>query len=120
MGTLYSAAPVALVAGSLKPGLKGHNPIEPAKLGSAILTGPHVESFQEAYDALFQVGGARLVEGPARIAAAVVEVWRDQDLRERMVGAAGELAGAGGPALAATLEALCALLAPSSSAHARA
>ena len=37
--------PVALVAGSLLPALKGHNPIEPAKLGAPMITGPYVESF---------------------------------------------------------------------------
>jgi 3-deoxy-D-manno-octulosonic-acid transferase len=106
MGTLYAAAPIALVAGSLRPELKGHNPMEPAKIGSAVLTGPHVESFDEAFEALFRAGGARVVEGAARIAAAVVELWQDEPARQRLVTAAGEVAGEAGPALAATLEAL--------------
>jgi 3-deoxy-D-manno-octulosonic-acid transferase len=45
LGTLYDLAPVSLVAGSRCRSL-GYNPIEPARLGSAIIT-THVESFQE-------------------------------------------------------------------------
>ncbi|MFZ4120791.1 MAG: 3-deoxy-D-manno-octulosonic acid transferase [Caulobacterales bacterium] len=112
MGTLYAAAPVALVAGSLRPELKGHNPMEPAKIGAAILSGPHVESFDEAFEALLQAGGARIVEGPARIAATVDELWRDEPARQRLTQAAGEIAGAAGPALAATIDALEGLLGP--------
>ena len=41
--------------------LKGHNPIEPAKLGAAILTGPNVESFHDVFDALFAAQGAMIV-----------------------------------------------------------
>ena len=118
MGTLYAAAPVALVAGSLRPELKGHNPMEPAKIGAAILTGPHVESFDEAYEALFRAGGARVVDGAARIAAAVVELWQDEEACQRLVTAAGEVAGEAGPALAATLDALQSL--KPEAAHARA
>jgi 3-deoxy-D-manno-octulosonic-acid transferase len=110
MGTLYAAAPVALVCGSLRPELKGHNPMEPAKLGSAILTGPHVESFWEAYEALFGAGGARKVEGPAAIAQAVTHLWGDAIDRDRLKTAAGRIAGEAGPALAATLDALDAAL----------
>ncbi|MBU6406155.1 MAG: 3-deoxy-D-manno-octulosonic acid transferase [Alphaproteobacteria bacterium] len=106
MGALYAVASVALVAGSLRPELKGHNPMEPAKIGAAVLTGPYVESFEEAYEALFRAGGARVVDGAARIASAVVELWRDEPARQRLVAAAGEVAGEAGPALAATLEAL--------------
>ena len=69
LGTLYDLAPVSLVAGSLLPHLKGHNPIEPAKLGSAILTGPYVESFQDLFrGAMIAAGGAVVVTDAATIA----------------------------------------------------
>jgi 3-deoxy-D-manno-octulosonic-acid transferase len=60
LGVFYRLARVALVGGSLVPH-GGQNPIEPAKLGCAILHGPHTRNFAEVYAALDGAGGARLV-----------------------------------------------------------
>lgn len=111
LGMFYKLAPVSVVCGSLQPGLRGHNPIEPAKLGSAIITGPHVESFSDLYDALAQVGGVVTVETPQDLEAAVARLWADEAERVRLTEAAAKTADAGAPALAATLDALAARLA---------
>jgi 3-deoxy-D-manno-octulosonic-acid transferase len=110
LGLFYCAAPVALVAGSLQPGLRGHNPIEPAKLGSAILYGPFVDSFADIYDALGAAGAARRVDTPADLESAVRTLWADPGARSRLVAAAHRVADGGAPALAATLDALTAKL----------
>jgi 3-deoxy-D-manno-octulosonic-acid transferase len=60
LGLLYRAAPVALVGGTLAP-IGGHSPIEPAKLGVAVLHGPHVDKAQEEFDMLDAAGGALAV-----------------------------------------------------------
>lgn len=114
LGLLYRVAPVCLVAGSLLPVLKGHNPIEPAKIGSAILTGPHVESFQDVFDALFAAGGARRVNDAVTLAAAIAVLWRDAAARETQVNAARMFAAQGAEAFEATV----AKLAEMSAAHA--
>ena len=44
MGLFYRLSPIVLMGGSLVP-IGGQNPIEPAKLGAAILHGPHVHNF---------------------------------------------------------------------------
>jgi 3-deoxy-D-manno-octulosonic-acid transferase len=88
LGLFYDLAPVALVAGSLLPHLKGHNPIEPAKLGAAILTGPYVESFQDVFDVLLAGGGAVCVKDAQSLADAVSALWRDGAARERQLAAA--------------------------------
>ncbi|MBS0386000.1 MAG: 3-deoxy-D-manno-octulosonic acid transferase [Proteobacteria bacterium] len=103
LGVLYSAAPIALVAGSLLPALKGHNPIEPAKIGSAILTGPYVESFQDVFDALIAARGAQRVADASTLAKAVASLWRDAAAREAQVNAARVFADQGADALEATL-----------------
>lgn len=60
MGLVYSLAPVAFMGGSLvRHG--GQNPIEPAKLSTAILHGPHIGNFAEVYSAMHAAGGAELV-----------------------------------------------------------
>ena len=112
LGLFYDLAPVALVAGSLLPHLKGHNPIEPAKLGAAILTGAHVESFQDLFDALSAAGGATSVDTPSSIAAAVKVLWRDDPSRTEQLEAARRVAAQGADAFTHTLTSLAALLPP--------
>ncbi|MFC3169843.1 3-deoxy-D-manno-octulosonic acid transferase [Paracoccus fontiphilus] len=57
----YEAAGLCLVGGSLTD-RGGHTPWEPAAHGSAILHGPHVGNFTDAYAALDAAGGARRVD----------------------------------------------------------
>ena len=110
LGLLYESAPVALVAGSLLPTVKGHNPIEPAKLGAAIITGPNVESFQDVFDALIAARGASVVTDADSLAAEVARLWSDAHARDRQTNAARGVAAHGAQAFADTLDALCALL----------
>ncbi len=110
LGLFYDAAPVALVAGSLLPHLKGHNPIEPAKLGATIVTGPHVESFQDLFDALFATGGALKVESAEELATAVLRLWRDDAARAKQVEAARTVTAQGAEAFAETIRQLQVLL----------
>src|SRR5262249_37432065 len=57
LGLIYRLAPIVFVGGLLaSPG--GQNPIEPVKLGAAILHGPDVWNFCEAYAALDEARGA--------------------------------------------------------------
>lgn len=110
LGMLYELAPVALVAGSLLPHLKGHNPVEPAKLGSAMITGPHVESFQDLFDELSAAGGAVTVSTADELAQAVVRLWSDEGGRSRQVEAARAIIAKGADASEQTLATLQALL----------
>ena len=49
LGLWYRLADLALVAGSLVPGIGGHNPLEPARLDCPIVSGPHIENWLTAY-----------------------------------------------------------------------
>jgi 3-deoxy-D-manno-octulosonic-acid transferase len=57
----YGVADVAFVGGSLRP-YGGHNPLEPAACGAALVMGPHHASQGDAVRAL-QAAGALLVAG---------------------------------------------------------
>src|SRR5262249_52422776 len=57
LGLIYRLAPIVFMGGSLVPH-GGQNPIEAAKLGAAILHGPHVTNFAEIYAALDDAQGA--------------------------------------------------------------
>ncbi|MEM6897689.1 MAG: 3-deoxy-D-manno-octulosonic acid transferase [Pseudomonadota bacterium] len=48
LGSLYASAPIVFLGGSLTP-VGGHNPYEPAHAGAAIISGPHVENFKDAF-----------------------------------------------------------------------
>ncbi len=70
LGIWYRIAPVSFVGGSLVA-VGGHNPFEPALLGSAILHGPFVRNFAEAYARLTAAGAAVRVRDEGELARAL-------------------------------------------------
>jgi 3-deoxy-D-manno-octulosonic-acid transferase len=110
MGLLYSLTPVAFVAGSLLPHLKGHNPIEPAKLDTAVMTGPHFESFEDIFTALFDVGGTLILRTADEIVTSVEALWSSEFVHRRMCEAARRVVDKGAHALDGTSTALLDLL----------
>lgn len=110
LGLFYALAPVALVGGSLQPALRGHNPVEPAQLDCAVLSGPHVDSFADTYADLLAAGGARTVRDAGDLAAAVDALWRDGAARTAQTRAAADVIAQSGGALEKTVAALDALL----------
>jgi 3-deoxy-D-manno-octulosonic-acid transferase len=73
LGLFYRLTPLVFMGGSLVPH-GGQNPIEPAKLGAAILHGPHVHNFTDVYAALGRAGGARPVGDGEGLAEALGEL----------------------------------------------
>lgn len=71
MGLWFRLCPTTLVGGSFGS-TEGHNPWEPAALGSAILHGPRIANFAADFAALHQAGAARPVQ-PESLAAALTE-----------------------------------------------
>lgn len=70
MALWYALAGVTFVGGSLVE-KGGHTPYEPATQGSALLHGPHVANFADAYAELDAAGAARQVTGADTLAAAL-------------------------------------------------
>ncbi|WP_316861561.1 3-deoxy-D-manno-octulosonic acid transferase [uncultured Cohaesibacter sp.] len=89
LGLFYRLSRVAFLGGSLvRHG--GQNPIEPARLGCAILHGPNVSNFSEIYRALDQSGGGESVNSErdltnilARLFASPAEIDRRAELARR-------------------------------------
>ena len=106
LGLWYRLCPVSLVGGSLVP-IGGHNPFEPAALGSAIVHGPHISNFAEAYRQLHSAGAAVEVQGAVDLAAAISDLLRP-DRAAVMATAAWDLSSAG----AGTLDRVLSLLTP--------
>lgn len=72
LGLWYRLAPIAFVGGSLAP-IGGHNPMEPARLDTAILIGPHIEAFAAECAHLQEADGLEIVDAPRALAQRIVE-----------------------------------------------
>lgn len=79
----YAAADVVFVGGSLVR-VGGHNLLEPAALGRAILTGPHQFNAAEAASMLTSREGVVIVHDSAELATQVAELLSDPEARAAM------------------------------------
>ncbi len=87
LGLFYRLAPVVFMGGSLiKHG--GQNPIEPAKLDSAILHGPNVHNFASIYSELNRQRGAATVSDSRSLAKSLMRLLEDPSLVRAMAKAA--------------------------------
>jgi 3-deoxy-D-manno-octulosonic-acid transferase len=75
LGIFFRAASFAFIGNSLV-GFGGHNVIEPAMLGCAVIAGPHLENFSEAAAILRNADGISEVTDAATLAAAVANWLR--------------------------------------------
>lgn len=53
LGLFFRLADVVVMGGSFLPGIGGHNPLEPARIGRPIVTGPHAFNAADVYAAMF-------------------------------------------------------------------
>ncbi|MGD9539447.1 3-deoxy-D-manno-octulosonic acid transferase [Methylocystis sp.] len=89
LGLVFRSVGVVLMGKSLLPG-GGQNPIEPAKLGCAILHGPHVENFSEVYNELAAAKAAARVSDAASVARAAHYLLTEPARMRKMGRAAAE------------------------------
>lgn len=105
LGLLYRLAPAVFVGRSLAGQEGGQNPLEPARLGCAIATGPATANFADAVARLQEAGGLTVVPD-----AAALRTWVDAMLRNpaacRAAGEAAQHAASGETALPGRIAAL--------------
>lgn len=89
LGLFFRLSPIVFMGGSLIPH-GGQNPIEPAKLGAALLHGPHVHNFAEVYAILGEAGGAISILEPDLLTDAVGNLLDHPAEIRRMAQVAGE------------------------------
>jgi 3-deoxy-D-manno-octulosonic-acid transferase len=66
LGLFFRMSDVTVMGGGFAAGVGGHNPLEPARLGCAIVTGPQVFNAAELYGEMFAEGAAiRAADGAA-------------------------------------------------------
>jgi 3-deoxy-D-manno-octulosonic-acid transferase len=115
LGLWFRAADLVFLGKSLAasgPQAGGHNPLEPARLGAALLFGPGMDSFAEIAADLLAAGAARRVAGAADLAAHLDTLLGDGQLRRDMGGRARRYAEGGETIADAVMTALEPLLVP--------
>ena len=80
LGLFYRLADVAVIGGSLLPGLSGHNPLEAARLGRPLITGPHVEAFAEIYAELLAARAVLIAKDPSELETALKALVQEDGL----------------------------------------
>ena len=98
----YACADVAFVGGSLQP-VGGHNLLEPAAVGTAIVTGPYLHNFSDIAEQFIHVGALRIGADVAAVAADIDALLDDGVERARMTIAGRTLVDQGGGALLRTM-----------------
>ena len=83
MGLYYRLSEICCVGRSLG-GTGGQNPLEPALLGTATLSGTNVQNFRDAYKALLEGGGAKLAADEAMLAEQVKFLLEHPTQRKEM------------------------------------
>ncbi len=108
LASLYELADVAFVGGSLVP-RGGHNIIEPAQHGVAIVVGPHTENFRDIVT-LFQRRDAVRVAGVSDLPLVLMQLLADESERKKLGARAAQTVKSQMGATERTLTALRALL----------
>jgi 3-deoxy-D-manno-octulosonic-acid transferase len=101
----YACADVAFVGGSLQD-IGGHNLLEPAAVGTAIVSGPHLHNFSDIAAQLEPAGALRIGIDAAAVGDHVAALLEDADARARMASAARALVEQGRGTLQRTLAAI--------------
>ncbi len=110
MGLWMRLAPVAVMGGSFSLPGGGHNPIEPASLGVAVVTGPLTHNCEVDYARLAAAGGAMRISGTQELTLAVSLLLAEGGAEAKRMGAAArDSAMESRGAMAATLRAIGAL-----------
>lgn len=108
LGAFYSIASAVVMGGSFVEGVGGHNPLEAARLGAAIVTGPHVFNAREIYAEMLAEAAAIEAADDAALARHIRGLLANPVIARRM----GEAANAYAARQGAALDAAMALIEP--------
>jgi 3-deoxy-D-manno-octulosonic-acid transferase len=112
LGLFLRLSQLAIVGGGFLPGIGGHNPLEPARLGVGGISGPHVHNFADIYAEMDRAGAARIAADEAALAETLSELWREPQRIADMGAAALTYAGDQGAQLDVAMELIRPLLPP--------
>jgi 3-deoxy-D-manno-octulosonic-acid transferase len=103
MGLFLRLADVAVMGGSFGRGVGGHNPLEPARVGVGVISGPDIANFASIYAEMVEAGGGLVVQDDQGLARALSQVLGDRARLEASNRAAAAFAAQQGDLLASAL-----------------
>ena len=109
LGLWYRLAPIVFVGKSLV-GTGGQNPLEPARLGCALIFGPSMSNFEQISEELLSCGAARRIADQEGLVTALTDLLGQPDVMDEMARAGLNYGATGGKALARTMVQLDPLL----------
>lgn len=109
--SFYACAQVAFVGGSLQP-IGGHNLLEPAAMGTATVTGPHLHNFAEISRRMLEAGALRVGQNAQEVGEHLQQLLGDAQAREDMASIGCALVSNGRGALQRTIALVEPLLPP--------
>ncbi len=109
LGRLFGVASAVFVGGSLVPA-GGHNLIEPAAAGRAIVVGPHMENFADVTREFLSRGAALQVRDAQELEETLAGLMQDDQRRTRLGDAARAIVDANRGATRRTLDVVAKLL----------
>jgi 3-deoxy-D-manno-octulosonic-acid transferase len=103
LGAFYAAADAVVMAGSFVTGIGGHNPLEAARLGCAIVTGPHVFNAADIYAGMLADCAVIEAADGGALARHLRGLLANPAIARRIGEAAQDFAGRQGAALVAAM-----------------
>jgi len=104
LGVFYRLSPIAVMGGSFVPH-GGQNPLEPARIGVPVLSGPHVGNFKDIFRMLINAGGAEILASHRELGTRLAELLGNPEAMAARGTAAMRAAGRREP-LICTMDAL--------------
>ena len=87
LGLFYRLCPTVLIGKSVI-GQGGQNPLEPARLGCALMMGPNMENFKLIANALTDAGACLTVADETALGDTLIRLLNDPDERQKLAAAA--------------------------------
>ena len=95
LGLFYRLADVVVMGGSFFEGMTGHNPLEPARLGKAVISGPNIDAFADVYAELVADRAALIARDEPELARGLAALLAEPALA-RALGERSQAIGARG------------------------
>lgn len=83
LGLFFRLSDIVFMGGSFVP-RGGHNPLEPARLHCALLTGPYVHNFTEMFEELEIAGALMRLTEPEELGESVIELLKNATKRKEL------------------------------------
>lgn len=110
LGAFIHLSTVVVMAGTFIDGIGGHNLIEPARLGAAVVSGPHFHNWIDIYGAFADAGGLAIVRSADELADVTLGLIADPARRAAQAAAGEKVAMAAAGAVGRTIEAITPLI----------